>query len=320
MTTAPLVETTPAVAGPRQTSGRPAVFDRPTWSAESPAGRLFSRPPGSGDELALLRSCLRMAGERAGDFSPALELLPAREQERAALLLALTGALFATATGAGSPESRVGDLDRIAFAIARALRGESSTQEDESFVRRLAAESRRRSFTRQALDDLFDAARVVARRRRPETAEALALRAHVLSDAFTTALFGAAPTPAVVDLGAGLLRLRALQSLSEDLRGHHCALPESALAEPVQYRTPEEVGAAVEHECGELRQLLLKGARAAGEVPLSFRRPVAFLLPVALSLLGLLEDRPPELVRRAPTVGKWALRRAYWRARFTPLV
>ena len=87
----------------------------------------------------------------------------------------------------------------------------------------------------------------------------------------------------------------------------------------MQYRTPEEIGAAVVRECAELRKLLLKGARAAGEVPLSFRRPVAFLLPVALSLLGLLEDRPPELARRTPTVGKWTLRRAYWRARFTPL-
>jgi phytoene/squalene synthetase len=319
MSAAPVVETTPSVAGARQTAGRPAIFDRPTWSADSPAGRLFSRPPGSSDELALLRGCLRAASERAGDFAPALELLPAREQERAALLLALTDALFATAAGPGSPDSRVDDLDRIAFAIARALRGEGGTQEDESFVRRLAAESRRRNFTRQALDDLFDAARGVARRRRPGTAEALALRAQVLSEAFTTALFGAAPTPAVVDLGAGLVRLLALQALAADLRQHHCALPESELAEPVQYRTPEEIGAAVERECAELRQLLLKGARAAGEVPLSFRRPVAFLLPVALSLLGLLEDRPPELLRRTPRVGPWALRRAYWRARFTPL-
>jgi phytoene/squalene synthetase len=319
MSTSPVVETTPSVAGPRQSAGRPAIFDRPTWAADSPAGRLFSRPPDSGDDLALLRGCLRAAEERAGDFARALGLLPARERERAVLLLALTDALFATATGPGSPESRIADLDRIAFAIARALRGESGTREDEGFARRLAAESRRRSFTRQALDDLFDAARGIARRRRPETTEALALRAHVISEAFTTALFGTPPSSAVVDLGAGLARLLALQSLSADLRARHCALPEDELAEPVQYRTPEEIGAAVERECAELRQLLLRGARGAGEVPLSFRRPVAFLLPVALTLLGLLEDRPPELVRRAPRVGAWSLRRAYWRARFTPL-
>jgi phytoene/squalene synthetase len=295
------------------------VFDRPNWTADSPAGRLFSTPDGFANATALRRDCLRTASGRAGSFAKALELLPAREKERAAVLLALADVLFATANGPGTPESRVDDLDRIAFAIARALRGEAGGPEVDGFAHRIAAESRRRGFTRQALDDLFDAARCTARRRRPETPEALARWAQRFSEAFATALFGAEPTPAVVDLGAGVLRLAALQALAADLRARHCALPESELPEPVQYRTPAEIGVAVERECAELRQLLLRGARAAAEVPLSFRRPVVFLLPVALSLLGLLEDRPAELARRSPTVGKWTLRRAYWRARFTPL-
>lgn len=312
-------ETIANVAGRHRNGGRPALFDRPNWSPDSPAGRLFSTTSPAGGESALERACLRAAEERCGLFARALALLPERERERAALLLALADVLFATATGPGSTESRVEDLDRIAFAIARALRGEGGASDGESFALRFGAESRRRGFTRRALDDLFDAARGCARRRRPETPEELALRAQSLAEAFTTALFGAVPTPAVVDLGAGLLRLSALQALATDLRSQYCPLPESELAEPVQYRTPDEVGVAVERECAELRKLLLKGARAAGEVPLSFRRPVAFLLPVALTLLGLLEDRPSELARRTPTVGKWTLRRAYWRARYTPL-
>ncbi len=315
MLTAP-AEATTATAGKHPSGQRPALFDRPSWSAESPAGRLFSPATSAAGEVALLRTCARIAGERLGAFARALTLLPAREQERAVLLLALTDVLFATATGPGSSEANVDDLDRIAFAIARGLRGESA---EELFACRLAVESRRRGFTRRALDDLFDAARRTARRRRPETYEALALRAHRMAEAFATALFGTEPTAAVVELGAGLLRLQTLQSLPADLRLQRCALPESALAEPVQYRTPAEIGAAVEQECAELRKLLLKGARAAGEVPLSFRRPAAFLLPVALSLLGLVEDRPAELARHAPTLGKWTLRRAFWRARFTPL-
>ncbi|MEO7796057.1 MAG: squalene/phytoene synthase family protein [Thermoanaerobaculia bacterium] len=311
-------ETIANIAGRQGSAGRPALFDRPNWSVDSPAGRLFSAASAA-DEPALRRACLRTAQERAGLFSPALALLPEREQERAALLLALADVLFATARGPGSAESRIEDLDRIAFAIARALRTEGCGAEGESFARRFGAESRRRGFTRRALDELFDAARVGARRRRPETGEELAIRAQSLAEVFTTALFGVEPTAAVVDLGAGLLRLLALQGLATDLRALHCALPESDLAEPVQYRTPDEIGAAVMRECAELRKLLLKGARAAGEVPLSFRRPVAFMLPVALSLLGRLEERPPELARRIPTVGKWTLRRAFWRARFTPL-
>jgi len=310
------VKATEAVAGEHRSGQRPALFDRPNWSAESPAGRLFSPTISAAGEVALLRTCDRIAGERLGAFARALTLLPEREQERAVLLLALADVLFATVTGPAAAESNVDDLDRIAFSLARALRGEAT---EELFARRLAAESRRRGFTRQALDNLFDAARRTARRRRPESCEALALRAHRIAEAFATALFGTEPTAAVIELGAGLLRLQALQSLAADLRVHHCALPESAVAEPVQYRTPVEIGAAVERECAELRKLLLKGARAAGEVPLSFRRPTAFLLPVALSLLGLVEVRPAELARRAPTIGKWTIRRAYWRARFTPL-
>lgn len=312
-------ETSASVAHRRSSGARPVLFDRPNWTADSPAGRLFSVADSAANPTVLLRDCLRTAIARAGTFAKALELLPTRELERAVVLLALTDVLFATANGPGTLESRVDDLDRIAFAIARALRGEAGGPAGESFAHRLAAESRRRGFTRQALDDLFDAARSAARKRRPETPEALALRAQRFAEAFATALFGAEPTPAVVDLGAGLLRLAALQALAGDLRAGHCALPESELAEPLQYRTQAEIGAAVERECAELRQLLLRGARAAGEVPLSFRRPVVFLLPVALSLLGLLEDCPPELARRTPTVGKWTLRRAYWRARFTPL-
>jgi phytoene/squalene synthetase len=309
-------ETSAARADRRAPGRRPALFDRPTWGPESPAGRLFSPAASEAGEAALLRACWKLASERLGPFSRAVELLPAREQERALLLLSLADVLFATAAGPGSLDSRVDDLDRIAFSIARALRGESP---GELFAQRFAAESRRRGFTRQALDDLFEAARHTARQRRPETPEALAQASHRIADAFATALFGTEPTVAVVDLGAGLLRLHTLQALAADLRAQHCGLPESELAEPVQYRTGEEIGVAVERECAHLRQLLLKGARAAGEVPLSFRRPVAFLLPVALSLLGVLEDRPAELARRAPTVGTWTLRRAYWQARFTSL-
>ena len=312
-------ETSASVGNRRSSGARPVLFDRPNWTADSPAGRLFSTPDSSANATALLRDCLRTASGRAGTFARALELLPAREMERAAVLLALADVLFATANGPGTLESRVDDLDRIAFASARALRGEAGGPEVDSFAHRPAAESRRRGFPRQALDDLFDVARSAARRRRPETPEALARRAQRFSEALATALFGVEPTPAVIDLGAGLLRLAALQALAADLRALYCALPESELPEPVQYRTPNEIGAAVERECAELRHLLLRGARAAGEVPLSFRRPVVFLLPVALSLLGLLEDCPPELARQTPTVGKWTLRRAYWRARFTPL-
>ena len=116
------VETIENAAGRQKGAGRPALFDRPNWSADSAAARLFSPGDPAAGEAALRRACLRAAEERAGQCARALALLPAREQERAALLLTLTDALFATAAGPGTAEERVEDLDRIAFAIARALR------------------------------------------------------------------------------------------------------------------------------------------------------------------------------------------------------
>ncbi|MEZ5313355.1 MAG: hypothetical protein R2862_06685 [Thermoanaerobaculia bacterium] len=133
------------------------------------------------------------------------------------------------------------------------------------------------------------------------------------------ATLGAEPTASLVDLVAGAIRLVRLQQLSRDLGRNFSTLPASELPEPIQYRTEDEIVAAVERECGALHHLLLKGARAAGEVPLTFRRPAAYLLPVAIALLGLLEERPRLLARNVRHVGGWKLRLHFWRARWTPL-
>ncbi len=294
---------------------RVALFEPPTWTPESIPGRLFSEPAGL-SELALLRHCGECSSRLLSDYAAALELLPEREAERAILLVALVEALFAAAEGPGSAEARVADLNRIAFKLARSLRGDGDSGR---FAALFAAESRRRSFTRQALDELFAAARAVARCPRPPHPEALEIRSRHLAEAFTTALLGAEPSPATVDLGAGLLRLGRLQLLSRDLDRRFTALPESELPEPIQYRSQEELAHAVQLECGRLRSLLLKGARAAGEVPLTYRKPTVFLMAVSLSLLGAMEERPMRVARAVPRVGRWARARARWRARLTPL-
>ena len=233
--------------------------------------------------MATLRHCATVADRCLGDFSRALELLTARERERAILFTALVDALLDLAVGPGPADcaERVADLNRVAFQLARALRGETP---ESAFLRLLAAEARRRTFTRRALDELFAAARVLARDPRPADAAVLDVRSRQLGEAVVTALLGAEATPSVIDLAAGAIRLARLQHLSLELSRRFCSLPVNDLAEPLQYRGEAEIVAAIGRECGALHHLLLKGARAAGEVPLTFRRPVAFLLPVAIAL------------------------------------
>jgi phytoene/squalene synthetase len=291
---------------------RPTLFERPTWSETSAAGRLFA----TRDESACLRACDALAVERCGDFARALDLLTERERHRATLLVALADCLFDVATGPGEITERIENLNRIAFQVARSLRGEPS---ESRFFDLFAVEAKRRGFTRPALDELFAAARLEARAPRPADVAELDLRGQRLGQALATALLGAEPAPAVVDLAAGLLRLTRLQRLSLDLARKTSWIPVAELADPLQYRTEDEIAAAVSRECGALHNLLLKGARAAGEVPLTFRRPVAFVLPVAIALLGLIEERPRAIARSVRRVGLWKLRLTHWRARYTPL-
>lgn len=313
MTAFPLAEVVAGeLARPRD---RPTLFESPTWSAESATGRLFALT----DEAACRRHCLELATTRLGDFALALTLLTDRERDRATLFLALADALFDVAASPAEgddPERRIDDLNRIAFQIARSLRGEPT---EALFVRLFAAESRRRAFTRSALDELFASARIAARAPRPENGVDLEVRAHRLGEAVATALLGAEPSPAVVELAAGVLRLARLQRLQVDLARGRSWLPKDELADPLQYRGADEISVAVTRECVSLHHLLLRGARAVGEVPLTFRRAVAFTLPAAIAILGLLEERPRSVARAVRRVGGWKLRVLHWRARYTPL-
>ena len=315
---------TPTPLAAVASSGRPTLFERPTWSAASAAGMLLD--PG-GDELSVRRHSAEVTARCLGDLSRVLELLTDHERDRAILLAALTDALFDVARGEGpgavdagnsvaNPAGRIDDLNRIAFQVARALRGEAP---ESVFLELFAAEARRRTFTRRALDELFAAARAVAREPRPADEATLDVRARQLGEALATALLGAEPPASLVDLAAGSIRLVRLQHLSVDLRSRSVTLPVSDLAEPIQYRSEEEIVQAIDRECNALHHLLLKGARAAGEVPLTFRRPVAFLLPIAIALLGLIEERPRVVARRVRHLGLWKLRVSFWRARWTPL-
>ena len=261
---------------------------------------------------ALADAPRRLLGELAG----AVELLPPFERARVAVLAAWLEALFATALEPDPLERRLGRLHRSAFLLARALGGEPSSS---PFVRAFAAEAARRSFTRTALDSLLAAARARAEKPRPTSRPEAAARAFDLGEAIVAALVGAPATPAAVEAATSLVRLLALRRLPAELAAGHVSLPTDDLAEPLQYRRPEEIAAAAAAECEAIRPLLLRGARALGEVPLTFRRPLAYLLSSALDLLGQIEVHPEALVRREPRLGWWTRRVTLWRIRRQPL-
>ncbi len=303
------------MAGRGPTTELPALLAPNPWDGATALGRWLA-PSSPADEVALARVAADAARRELGDLHPALTLLPARERRRAELLLAWTGALFAAAGEEAPPSARIDRLHRAGFHLARALAGEPS---DSAFLRLLAGESGRRAFGRGALEGLLAAARDAVEPRRPATVEAAAARAAALAGAFSTALAGAELPAAAGDLATGLLRLQLLLGLPAELGRGRCPLAESALPGPLQYRREEEIAAAVAAEIEALHPLLMRGARAAAEVPLTFRRPLVYLVPAALELLAAVEERPQELARRAPRLSGWARRRVYWRARFASL-
>jgi len=289
------------MAGPATRPELPALLAPTPWEAGTALGRWLA-PAAPTDEVALERAAGLEARARLGDFAPALALLPPRERRRAELLCAWTAALADTAREEGEREARLARLNRGAFHLARALAGEPAE-----------------SAFRAPLDGLLAAVRATLDAPRPPDAAGLAAGAQGLAKAFAAALAGAELPASALDLAAGLLRLGRLLGLPGELARGRCPLPADALPDPLQYRRTEEIGAAVAAEAEALRPLLLRGARAAAEVPLTFRRPLVFAVPAALELVGAIEERPQELARRAPRLSAWSRRRAYWRARWTSL-
>jgi hypothetical protein len=299
----------PLAAGPRPAGAGPIA-------AGTALGALFAPAPDVGSEAALGRQVASSPARLLCELAPATTLLPPLERERAAVLTSWVEALLATAVESDAAEQRMARLHRSAYLVARALAGEPS---DSPFVRAFAAESLRRSFTRPALDSLLAVARRRIESPRAGTREEWARRSRDLASAFVTALFGAVPTPATVDAASALHRLLALRGLATALAAGRVHLPVEDLQEPLQFRRPMEIGVAVESECEAIRPLLLRGARALAEAPLTFRRLLSYLLTVGVHLLSEIEVHPEAVAGREPRLGWWTRRRALWQARHETL-
>src|SRR5690606_6488206 len=84
-------------------------------------GHLFAPTREIAAEVALARFVADTPRRILGDFSDAASLLPPRERERAAILLAWVAALAATAGEADPAARRLSRLHRSAYLLARAL-------------------------------------------------------------------------------------------------------------------------------------------------------------------------------------------------------
>jgi hypothetical protein len=300
------VGTLPLDAAPRELRlRRPALFSSEPLDPSTALGRLFALDGAASDRCSG-RMLVEVARRRLGELAPALDLLPQRERERVGVLAAWIDAIFATGGEHDLPAERRERLDRSAFLIARALAGETV---DPPFARRFAVESARREFGRRALDGLLAEAR-----RRIDSPGAdignsdAALR---LGAAAAEALVGDEPSAATVDAAGALLRLSRLARVPAAVAvGAFPLIFGSDAAESVDLRT-----AAIAEECDAIHQLLLRGARSIGEVPLTFRAAIAGAMALALRLLGRIESQPGALLARPVQLGHFERIWTLWRVR-----
>lgn len=252
-----------------------------------------------GRAVALCADLCRVA---LGDFAPALLLLPATERRRAQAVAAFALTLFDFARQRGADGARLAQINRWEFTLEAALSGERIGQ---PIFLRLGEEQRRRPFSGDGLDALFAAARMRATVARPATPEESIRRRSQLARGLALTLAGDPASEATVEFASGLLGLQTLLSLGAELAGGRCQLPESELPRVLPSPPPELVAAAVAAESQRLQPLLLRGGRAAREVPLTFRRPAAFLVLASSRLLARVEAVGAELARRPPRLGPW---------------
>jgi hypothetical protein len=291
----------------------PALFATAPLDPATALGRLFAADWSDTSDEA--------TAELLGSWRPTLALLPERERRRAALFALWARTLSVTAGEGDRVERRLERLNRSAFLLAKALAGEATAS---PFAARFAAESAARHFPRRALDLLLAEARAKIAQPRPVDLEDWRARARALGGACAEALLGQKPSGATVDAATALLRLALLVRLPAALANRRSHLPvlavETAASGGAGDSDPDEATAELlAAEVGEVRAQLLRGARALAEVPLGYRRALAYLSAAALDLVGRVEEHPAMLLRSAPKVGWWRRSLIEWRERRTPI-
>lgn len=294
-----------------------------TWRgdalAASPHGRLaelLAAPAEDFDSERAAGLCADVCREALGDFAPALVLLPVAERRRAQAVAAFALTLFDFARQRGVDGERLAQINRWEYTLEAALSGDRIGQ---PVFLRMGEEEQRRPFSRDGLDALFAAARRRATCDRPIHAAEAETARRQLAEGLVQILLGDGQSPAALEFASGLLGLRALLGLGAELAGGRCPLPVDELPAIVPAPPPDRLSAALDAEIQRLEPLLLRGARAVREVPLTFRRPTAYLVLAAERLLARAGAVGARLVAKPPRLGAFERLRLVARARWGSL-
>lgn len=204
--TRPAVPTAGAAADTRETHP-PGDSWRADALAKSPHSRLadeIPQPLADFDAPRASALCAEICRDLLRDFAPGLLLLPAEERRRVQALAAHARTLLDFACQRGVEGERLAQINRWEWELEAALDGQPAGQ--PVFVA-LAAAERERPWPRIGLDALTALARRLASREEPAFEEA---DADALAAALAGSLFGAAPSPAVRELGAIALAAEGL--------------------------------------------------------------------------------------------------------------
>ncbi|MDI9630312.1 MAG: hypothetical protein QM311_02470 [Acidobacteriota bacterium] len=269
-------------------------------SAHGRFAALAAPPRDDFDSARATALCADVCRAALGSLAPALTLLPPTERRRAQAVAAFALTLFDFARQRGVDGDRLAQINRWEFTLEAALGGERIGQ---PIFLRLGEEQRRRPFSTAGLDALFAAARGRATVERPSDPAEAAERRELVARGLVLTLIGDGASPATVEFAAGLLGIQALLTLGTELAGGRCPLPVSELPSILPAPPAVALATAVAAESRRLQPLLLRGARAVREVPLTFRRAGAFLVLASTRLLARVEEAGPSLLRRPPRLG-----------------
>ncbi len=279
-----------------------------TWRADALAGSRHSRwieelrqPLGSHDLQLARQTCARVTRIALQDYAPALLLLSDENRLRVQAITAYTLTLFDFVRQTGLEGERLAAINRWEFDLECALEGNPPGQ--PVFVL-LADLERRRPWARAGFEHLHGFARRRSADRRPANRRAAEGEASMMASSLGWLLLGSQPPASVVGLAAGLVRLRALATLGDDLRRHRCRLPITEVAEDWHATEP---GAAalqgpVATECGRIRHLL-EPRDWLPHIPPELRRAVRYCQAAGLRLLRQTEERGATIVDRPPAIG-----------------
>ena len=210
--------------------------------------------------------------------------------------------LFDFARQTGLEGERLTAINRWEFDLETALDGQPVGQPVFVLIHAL---EQRRSWNREGFDLLHAAARHRCVQIRPPSRQAAEREALRLGKGLAWLLLTDEPPDSVARFAAGLVRLRGLLDLGDDLRRHRARLPVSELPDswsPSQTTESQALTAAILGE-GERLDSMLVSQEFLSQIPQDLRAAARYSRRTARRLLRQIQAAGVTLVEASPRVG-----------------